>query len=458
MKNNNLDMLDYSRMPPQATELEEAVLGAMLMNFKGCINANKLLIPEMFYKYKHQLIYKAITEVKGEVDMLTVTEKLKRDGNIELVGGAYYISQLTNKIASGYNSETHAKIIAEKYIKRLYIRYSHEISKISYEDNTDVFELQGMVNNLFQEIDKIVSSGGTMKHINTIVLKAAKELEGRIKNAREGKQTGIDTGLKGLNNMLCGWQDTDLIIQAARPAMGKTALALHHAYHAAIQGKSVCVYSLEMSDVRLVDRIILKISGLDADRYKSGYLSDDEFEQYQANISQLESLPIYIDDNPVVNMNYIQSNAMVMKQQGKCDLIIADYLQLVEMNKDKGKTREQEVSEASRKAKLIAKTVGVPFILLSQLSRAVETRGGDKRPNLSDLRDSGAIEQDADIVLFLYRPEYYGFKQDSDGNSTEGYGEIIVAKHRNGAIGKVPFKYNESMTYISDYYTEKPPF
>lgn len=444
-----------NHLPPQAIEIEKAVLGALLT--RPCPGAKKMLIPEMFYREAHQTIYRCIESIEGEVDILIVAEALKKQGKLAEVGGAYYISKLPNNTFG--NVDQHVHIIAEKYIKRLYIQYSAEIQRTCYDDSTDVFEVQGMVTNLFREIDYVVASGGGAKHIKEIIARAHKEFEERIHKAKTNEQTGINTGLDKLNNILCGWQNSDLIIQAARPGMGKTAMALHHANAAAMQGKSVCMYSLEMSDVRLVDRMILKTTGIDAYRYKTGKIDAYEMEQYHTNIGKLEKLKIYIDDNPIVSMDYIMSNAAVMHQQGMCDMVIIDYLQLAEMEKTKGKSREQEVSEASRKAKIIAKNLDVPVLLLSQLNRSVETRGGDKRPTLSDLRDSGAIEQDADVVMFIYRPSYYGIKEDSEGNSTYGYGELIVAKHRNGALDTVSFWHNDSMTDINDYqpkYQETP--
>lgn len=440
--------------PPQAIEIEEAVLSAFMVDYKNCAEAKKILFPEMFYHGAHQTIYRCIQDIEGPIDILVVSETLRKRGDLDSVGGPYYLAQLSGKVMSGVHSDVHAKIIAEKYIKRLYIQHSHRIQKLCYEDSADVFELQGLVSSLFQDIDKVIASGGGAKHIKEILGRAHKELEQRIQKAQTNEQIGIDTGIEKLNTLMCGWQNSDLIIQAARPGMGKTAMALHHAYAAAKQGKSVCMYSLEMSDVRLVDRMIIKVTGIAPYRYKSGRIDQYEMEQFHVNIGDLETLPIYIDDNPIVSMDYIMSNTATMHQQGMCDIVIIDYLQLAETKKERGKSREQEVSEASRKAKIIAKSLDVPVLLISQLSRAVETRGGDKRPNLSDLRDSGAIEQDADVVIFIYRPSYYGILEDADGNSTKGYGELIIAKHRNGMLDTISFGHNESMTKIADYVSE----
>ncbi len=456
MKNNF--NIDQGYIPPQATDVEQAVLGAFLVDYKNCVYAQKMLAPEMFYKTAHQEIYRCISEIDGVVDVLVVAEALKKKGTIDQVGGMVYISHLCTGITGGWHSKEHALIIVEKYVKRLYIQYSAQIQKMCYEDLSDVFELQGIVNQLFQDVDKVVARGGGAIHIAEILKDANKELESRVISAKAGAQTGIDTGFGDLNGVILGWQKSDLIIQAARPGMGKTAMALHHAYAAARASKSVCMYSLEMSSVRLIDRLILKLAGIDTYRYKSGTLDESEFAKYQVAVGELERLPIYVDDNPIVSMDYISASSLVMKQQGKCDMVIIDYLQLAEMAKQKGKSREQEVSEASRKGKILAKTLDAPVLLLSQLNRSVEIRGGEKRPNLSDLRDSGAIEQDADIVMFIYRPEYYGIKEDGAGTSTEGYGEIIIAKHRNGALGKVRFGYNPSMTLLGDYIPELPDY
>lgn len=443
----------FGKIPPQATQYEEAVLGAMLLEPVRCVEAISQMQPEYFYKEANKHIFEAVKELSKmneSIDVLTVFNYLSKKNMLEIAGGVYYLNTLCDKIAGAGNILSHVKIIKEKYILRQYIAFSMKISQMAYDNSVDVFDVQDLTETMLKEINLVVASENTMQHISNAIEKAIKDANNRAKQYESGVASGIDTGLPKLNKLTAGWQNTDLIVLAARPSMGKTALMLYLMLTAAKSGRSVCAYSLEMSDVSITNRMLLSMSQLDVYDFRVGRFTPNDWNELHKAACELSKLPIYIDDNPVVNMQYIKANSLVKKQNGKCDIIFIDYLQLVDTNKSKGKTREQEVAEASREAKIIAKLLNVPVILLAQLNRSVETRGGNKKPMLADLRESGAIEQDADIVAFLYRPEYYGFKNDENGNSTNGYGEIIISKNRNGGLDMVPFYYNQSMTKIYD--------
>lgn len=437
------------KIPPQAIEFEEMVIGAIMLESKIFESISEFLLPECFYKESNQNIFKAVQYLydnRKPIDLMTVSNQLKNEGKLESVGGSFYLAQLTNKIASTAHIEYHAKIIFQKYIQRELIRVGSEIQRISFDDFEDVGIILEQSNQMIESINKLAIGKDNSNHIKDIIVLSIKELETRVINHKSGKSNGINTGLFDLNNFCQGWHNSELTILASRPAMGKTALMLHFAYHAAKQGVPVCIYSLEMSNISLTDRMIVKMCDITAENYRSGNVKEYEWKEIEKATNELESLPIYIDDNSVVSMNYIKSHSKMMNKKGKCSIIFADYLQLVDMGNN-NRNREQDVSKASREAKLISKDLNIPFILLSQLSRNVEQRGGDKRPQLSDLRDSGAIEQDADNVIFIHRPEYYG----NEEPNLKGVGKLIFAKQRNGKTGDVVFKYNESLTKIYDY-------
>lgn len=445
----------YGKVPPQAVELEEAVLGAAMLEQEGCESAVRLLQPDAFYKEQHRVIFEAIVSLYGDnqpVDLLTVTERLRKSGNLEIAGGPYEITMLTNRVASSANLEYHAAIILEKYLQRELIRVSSEILNEAYNDTSSVFELLDQADRNIQTIGEIASKGGESKHVGDLIRSSREELKHREEKVKAGKMTGITTGLTDLNQKTNGWQPCDLIIWASRPGMGKTATMLKMAKEAAKSGTPVCIYSLEMSGIRLTDRLILSCCNIDPDKFRSGWMTTEDWKEFDRAEKEIKTLPIYVDDNPVVSMRYIKSHARMMQRKGKCGMIMVDYLQLADMGSQSyGRNREQEVAQASREAKIIAKTLQVPFHLLAQLSRAVEKRGGDMHPILSDLRESGAIEQDADVVIFIHRPEYYGIDVDGEGNSTKGVGELIIAKNREGSLGIVVFRHNPSITKMWDY-------
>lgn len=435
--------MDIGRIPPQAIDLEQAVLGAIMIDANALNNAIDILkTKEAFYDPKHQMIYEAIATLYNSttpVDMLTVTEQLRKLGTLETAGGAYYISTLTNKIASAAHVEHHARIVVEKYIQREIISISNDILRDAYDETKDVFEvLSKAEEGLFE-----VAQNNMKKNYDTmqVAMKGAME---EIEKARENKDgvSGVPTGLKALDKLTSGWQRSDMIVIAARPAMGKTAFVLSMARNMAVDyNMAVAFFSLEMSSVQLVKRLISSEAQVDAEKLRKGNLADHELQQIYSRIGRLNKAPIYIDDTPGISIFELRAKCRRMKQKHDIQVVIIDYLQLMSAGGGKGPgNREQEISAISRSIKEIAKELNVPILALSQLSRSVEQRGGDKKPVLSDLRESGAIEQDADIVAFIHRPEYYGLLEDEFG-PTQGLGNIIVAKHRNGSTDTVRLKF-----------------
>ncbi len=443
---------EHGKIPPQAIDLEEAVLGALMLEQDPLNAVIDVLKPEMFYKEAHQEIYRAIHNLfnKSEpVDILTVTNELKLNGSLELVGGAYYIAQLTNRVASSANTEYHARIILQKYIQRELISVSSEIIKDAFEDTTDVFELLDKAEkNLFSVSEN--NFRRAYDSMQSLVKDAIEEIQ-KAKD-HEGNIRGVPSGFTALDRITAGWQKSDLIVLAARPGMGKTAFVLSMARNIAVDFKRpVAFFSLEMSSVQLVTRLISSESQLPADKLKKGNLENFEWEQLNAKIGGLVDAPLYIDDTPALSIFELRAKCRRLAAQHNVELIIIDYIQLMSAGGDGKGNREQEISTISRSLKSLAKELNVPIITLSQLNRSVETRSGTKRPMLSDLRESGAIEQDADMVLFIYRPEYYKIDQDEAGNSTHGMAELIIAKHRNGALADVKLQFIDRFAKFMDY-------
>ncbi|MFT5580864.1 MAG: replicative DNA helicase [Lentimonas sp.] len=433
---------EMGKVPPQAIEIEQAVIGALLLDNDAVNDTLDLLTPDSFYDPKHQYIFTAIRELfatSQPIDLLTVVNQLQKTGELEASGGRAYITQLTARVASAAHIEFHARVIAEKHIKREMIKMGAEVMKLAFDDTKDVFEI---MNKAEQELFKITQSNtrkdiDEMKHV---VRDAIDEIEKASQN-KDGI-SGVPTGFINLDKLTAGWQKSDMIVIAARPAMGKTAFVLSMARNCAVDyNQAVALFSLEMSSVQLVKRLIASEARLPADKLRKGDLKDHEFQQLHSRISKLSQAPIYIDDTPGISIFDLRAKCRRLKSQKNIDIIIIDYLQLMTAGVKNGGNREQEISLISRSIKEIAKELNVPIIALSQLSRSVEQRGGDKKPILSDLRESGAIEQDADIVSFIYRPEYYGLTEDSDGNPTKGIGEIIIAKHRNGGLDSIKLKF-----------------
>jgi len=441
------------KLPPQAVDLEEAVLGALMLEKDALTTVIDILKPESFYKDAHQEIYRAIVTLFNNsepVDMLTVTAQLRKDGKLEVIGGAYFITELTTKVNSAANIEYHTRVITEQSIKRELIKISTEIQAEAYEDTTDVFNLLDKTEqSLFEVSESHIRKN--YADMRTLMHEAIMELEARKKH-KDGL-TGIASGFTALDRLTSGWQPSDLIIIAARPGMGKTAFVVSAMRNAAIDfNKPVAIFSLEMSSIQLVNRLVSAESELDSEKLKKGNLAEHEWEQLVHKTAKLTEAPIFIDDTPALSILELRAKCRRLKAQHDIQLIIIDYLQLMSGDTGKGQNgnREQEIAAISRALKGIAKELKVPVIALSQLSRAVETRGGDKRPQLSDLRESGSIEQDADIVMFLYRPEYYQITEDDNGMPTTGIGEVIIAKHRNGALGSVQLKFITRFTKFTN--------
>ena len=448
--------LEKGKIPPQAIDLEEAVLGAMMIDKKGIDDVIDILHSDAFYEIRHQEIYAAIYELfqnSQPIDLLTVSSLLKKKGKLDLAGGDFYLIRLTQKVASSAHIEFHARIILQKYIQRKLISISSEIIESSYDETTDVFDLLDSAEaKLFE-----VTQGNLKKSsedAGSLVKQALKKIQ-EIGN-KEG-MSGLASGFTKLDALTSGWQPSDLIIIAARPGMGKTAFVISMAKNMAIDfNHGVAIFSLEMSSVQLITRMISSETGLPSEKLRKGNLEVHDWELLNYKVKSLSDAPIYIDDTPSLSIFDLRAKARRLVSQHGVKIIIIDYLQLMTAggNNNKGPgNREQEISTISRNLKALAKELEVPVIALSQLSRAVETRSaGSKRPLLSDLRESGAIEQDADIVSFIYRPEYYGMTEwdDDERSPCEGQGEFIVAKHRNGGLDNIRLKFTGHLAKFSD--------
>jgi len=440
----NIISLERGKIPPQALDLEEVVLGAMMIDKKGVDEVIDILSPEAFYKEAHQYIFDAIFKLfenSEPIDLLTVSSQLRKNQKLDQVGGDFYLISLTQKVSSSAHIEFHARIILQKFIQRSLIKISNEIIEDSYDETKDVFDLLDKAESKLYE----VTQGNIKKSSETaqdLVIQAKKKIE-EISN-KEGL-SGIPSGFDKLDKLTSGWQESDLIIVAARPGMGKTALTLSMARNIAVnQNIPVAFFSLEMASVQLITRLISSETGLSSEKLRTGRLEKHEWEQLNVKVKSLEKAPLFIDDTPSLSIFDLRAKARRLSSQHGIKLIVVDYLQLMTAGGgQKGGNREQEISMISRNLKALAKELSIPVIALSQLSRAVETRGGSKRPLLSDLRESGAIEQDADIVSFIYRPEYYKIDEwdDEERTPTDGQAEFIVAKHRNGGLDNIRLKF-----------------
>lgn len=450
--NTPAPLSELGKLPPQAIELEEAVLGALMLEKDAVLAVLDVLKPESFYKEAHQKIFTAIRELSTKeqpIDILTVTQELKKTEMLDAVGGPYYINQLTNRVASAAHIEFHSRIIAQKFIQRELIRITTEIQEKAYDEAEDVLDLLNFSENqLFQ-----IAEGNIKKEaskLQPLLNEAIKNIEEAGK--REDGLSGIASGFTGIDRITSGWQRSDLVIVAARPSMGKTAFVLSMARNMAVDHRvPVALFSLEMSSIQLVTRLIVSETELPVEKIRTGKLEPYEWSQLEYKIKQLDEAKIFIDDTPAISIFELRAKCRRLVRKEHIECVIIDYLQLMSAGTDsKAGTREQEVSTISRSLKAIAKELNVPIIALSQLSRAVETRGGNKRPVLSDLRESGAIEQDADMVLFIHRPEYYGITEDEVGASMKGIAEIIIAKHRNGALGDVRLRFQDKMAKFTE--------
>jgi len=443
-KDHNVLLPDIGRIQPQARELEEAVLGALMLEKDAYSLVSDILKPESFYDSTHELIYRAIVNLairQAPIDMLTVVEELRREGQLEAVGGPVYIAQLTEKVGSAAHIEFHALIIAQKFLARELISFSSQVTTKAYDETTDVEDLmQEAESKLFEISQRNVKKDATQ--INPVI-KEALNLLNIAANRPEGL-SGLQTGFTSLDKITSGWQNSDLIIIAARPAMGKTAFVLSMAKNMTVNYKfPVALFSLEMSNVQLVNRLIINTCEIAGEKIKNGQLEPYEWEQLDYKIKELYDAPLYIDDTPSLSVFELRTKARRLVREHGVKIIIIDYLQLMNASGMNYGSREQEVSMISRSLKGLAKELNIPIVALSQLNRGVEGRTGadGKRPQLSDLRESGAIEQDADMVCFIHRPEYYKIFEDEKGNSLIGLAELIVAKHRNGATGDLKLRF-----------------
>jgi replicative DNA helicase len=443
--------LELGKVPPQALDLEAAVLGAAMLEKDAVVDVLDILKPESFYKDAHQKIFRAVANLSHRlepIDIYTVTQELRKESLLEEAGGAQYLSSLTLKVGSAANIDYHAKIIAQKYIQRELIRISSEVQRRSFDDATDVEDLLDSA-----QQDILTLAEGNIKRetqpVSSIVESVMKNIEEASK--REDGFSGVPTGFTNLDRLTQGWQPSDLIIIAARPAMGKTAFVLSMARNMAIDHKRpVAFFSLEMASEQLVMRLFMSESGFSGDKLRSGRLDKEEIQQLSRSIKPLIDAPMFIDDTPGLSIFEFRSKVRRLYTTHKIQCVIIDYLQLMSGPPETRGFREQEIAAISRSLKAIAKELNIPIIALSQLNRAVETRvKGNMRPVLSDLRESGAIEQDADIVAFIHRPEYYGILE-TDSGSTIGMADILVAKHRNGAVDDVRLRFRAAQAKFTN--------
>lgn len=452
------------RLPPQAVEVEQSVLGAMLIEREAIPKAIEVLPDDAFYDPRHARIYEAMLSLfeKGHpVDMITLADELKRRGQLEDVGGPYFLSDLTTKVASAANIEFHARIIAEKSLLRKLIDTLATNIARAYDPTVDAFEV---LDETESEIFRISETQlrRAAQSMSSVLMETLEKLESI--HGQESGITGVPTGFRSLDNVTGGWQRSDLIIVAARPSMGKTAFSLALARNAALHPTDpvgIAIFSLEMSAQQLAQRLLTSEARVDAQAARTGRLRENDFPKLARAASRLSEARIFIDDTPGLSILELRAKCRRLKAEHDIGLVIVDYLQLMQgTTTNRSANREQEIAQISRSLKALAKELDVPVIALSQLSRAVETRGGDHRPQLSDLRESGSIEQDADVVAFIYRAERYGITVDESGNSTEGMSEIILGKQRNGPIGTVHLAFvNQYARFenLTTYYAPNDP-
>lgn len=448
------------RIPPRDLELEEAVLGALMLEKDAYTAVCDLLKPDCFYEPANRLVYEAVQHLgaaQKPIDMLTVTEQLRLDGTLADVGGPVFVSELTSRVLSGANVEYHARIVAQKYLARELISFAGEIEKKAYDESNDVDDLlQEAEGRLFEITQRNVKKDVTQ--IDPVIAQAISQIQASANRA--SGLSGLESGFHELDKLTSGWQSSDLIIIAARPAMGKTAFVLSMAKNMSVNYNiPVAIFSLEMSNLQLVNRLISNVCELSGEKIKSGQLSSMEWDQLMARVKSLLGAKLFIDDTPSLSIFELRTKARRLVREHQVRFIIIDYLQLMNASGMRFGSREQEVSMISRSLKQLAKELNIPIVALSQLNRSVESRGDSKegkRPQLSDLRESGAIEQDADIVCFIHRPEYYlRSSTDAEGNDIQGLAEFIVAKHRSGRVDDVKMRFRKEFARFENW--EKTP-
>lgn len=443
----------FGHLQPQAIDIEKVVLGALMIDKDAFTVVSEIIKPETFYEARHQKIYEAVQSLNLQekpVDIMTITEELRHKGTLEDVGGPAYVVELSSQVASSAHIEYHAHILAQKFLARQLIQFASMIETDAFDETVDVDDLMQKAEGALFEISQKNMLQDYVQ-IDTIV-DQAHQLLLQASN-REGGLTGVPSGFRKLDDITAGWQPSDLVIIAGRPAMGKTSFALSIAKNVAIDyRKPIAFFSLEMNNVQLVNRLISNVCSIPGNKILNGQLTPDEWERFDSNIRKMQGAPIYVDDTPGLSIFELRTKARRLVREHGIELLMIDYLQLMNANGMRFNSRQEEVSTISRSLKGLAKELNIPVLALSQLSRAVEQRDGPegKRPQLSDLRESGAIEQDADMVLFVHRPEYYHILQDEKGNDLHGMAQIIIAKHRKGATGDVLLNFRGEYTRFSN--------
>ena len=443
----------FGHLQPQAIDIEKVVLGALMIDKDAFTVVSEIIKPETFYEARHQKIYEAVQSLNLQekpVDIMTVTEELRHKGTLEEVGGPSYIVELSSQVASSAHIEYHAHILAQKFLARQLIQFASMIETDAFDETVDVDDLMQKAEGALFEISQknmlqdYVQIDTIVDQAHQLLLQAAN---------REGGLTGVPSGFCKLDDITAGWQPSDLIIIAGRPAMGKTSFALSIAKNIAVDyRKPIAFFSLEMNNVQLVNRLISNVCSIPGNKILNGQLTPDEWERFDSNIRKMQGAPIYVDDTPGLSIFELRTKARRLVREHNIEVLMIDYLQLMNANGMRFNSRQEEVSTISRSLKSLAKELNIPVLALSQLSRAVEQREGveGKRPQLSDLRESGAIEQDADMVLFVHRPEYYHILQDEKGNDLHGMAQIIIAKHRKGATGDVLLNFRGEYTRFAN--------
>lgn len=441
------DALDASvlRTPPQAIEVEQVVLGAMMLDKEAVAQAIETINSGYFYRNSHRLIFDAMSDLfekNIEIDLITLTEALQKQKALDDVGGAYYLAEVANSTPSAANIEHHLEIVKQKALSRSLITECSNIITKAYEQSDDIDDMLDYAESkIFEISEKRLKKG--FASINPILHQTFERIDKLFHSSRSGV-TGVASGYKKLDELLAGFQPSDFVVLAGRPSMGKTAFALNITRNAAIDyGIPVGIFSLEMASEALVLRLLCTESKVNQMAVRTGRLSKDEMSRLTNHVAKLMTAPIYIDDSASLNVIELRAKARRLKAEKNVQLLIIDYLQLMEGHK--AENRQQEITHISRSIKGIAKELEIPVMALSQLSRATETRDRSRRPQLSDLRESGAIEQDADVVLFVYRPEYYSINEFEDGTPTHNMCEIIVGKQRNGPVG------TSRLTFLKEY-------
>lgn len=450
-----MDYIEYGKVPPQAVDLEQSVLCAIMLHPESIYDVATILFkPEVFYKNSHIKIYKAILDLFNEevaIDLLTVTEQLKKTSELEEIGGYDYLTVLSGKISTSVHIIDHAKILLEKYLRREMIRATSELNNDAFDNSKDFKLLMNQVNKIPDLINSQAVQGDNVKKLGEFVKESVDDLSKREQSYKKREPTGVPTPIQSMTVQTNGWANGKLIIIAGRPSMGKSAFMLSNARKSIGYGFIPLIFSLEMNGVSLADRLIIGESKVKAHDYRIGRLSQQDWNNIEKNIQPLIDSNILIDDTAYADMDYIHNVSRLVIKKGLAQYIMIDYLQLIRSQARKhGMNREQEISDFTKRMKSMAKELDVPVILFAQLNRDVEKSGGMMRPQLHHLRESGSMENDADMVVLLYRPERYGITEYENGDPTKGVGEAIVAKFREGSIDTFNFIYNESLTVIRD--------